>query len=99
MRLLGMLGDVWRLSDFERKVKCLFEFYNTFRTHVEQKRNMLRMKKNGGFQETFSPSDKVELDHLEKLINESNELFPYVIPLQDFEKEILENNRRTKWLS
>jgi len=55
---------------------------------------MLRMKKDGGLQESFSPSDKVELDHLEKLIDESNELFPFVTPLQDFEKEILENHRR-----
>ena len=54
------------------------------------------MKKNGTFEnDPFSPSDKVELDHLEKLIDESNELFPFVIPLQDFEKEILENHRRT----
>lgn len=82
-------------EDFERKLKCLFEFYNTFRTHAEQERNMLRMKKDDHIKlNPFSPSDKVELEHLEKLIDESNELFPFVTPLQDFEKEILSDHRR-----
>ncbi len=82
------------MSDFERKVKCIFEFYNTFRSYVEQKRNLLRMKKEGTFEnDPFSPSDKVELDHLDKLIDESNELFPFVTPLQDFQKEILSDHR------
>ncbi len=81
------------MDDFERKLDCIFEYFNSFRTHAEQRRNLLRMTKEGRFTgHRFSPSDKVELEHLEKLVDESNELFPYVIPLQDFKKEILKNH-------
>lgn len=81
------------MNDFERKLNCLFEYFNSFRTHAEQRRNLLRMAKEGRFtSHKFSPSDTVELEHLEKLVNESNELFPYVKPVQDFKKEILENH-------
>lgn len=78
------------MSEFERKLDCLFEYYNSFRSHAEQRRNLLRLVKDGKFsQQQFSPSDRVELEHLEKLIDDSNEFFPTVKPLQDFKKELL----------
>ena len=82
-----------KLSDFETKLDCIIEYYNTFRSYAEQRRNLLRMMKERIIKEPrFSPSDKVELEHLEKLVDQSNELFPYVTPLQDFKKEILKNH-------
>lgn len=80
-------------DEFTRKLDCIFEYFNSFRFHAEQRRNLLRMQKEGVFEKIpFSPSDKVELEHLEKLIDETNDLFPYVIPVQEFKKEILENH-------
>lgn len=81
------------VNNFARKINCIIEYYSTFRSYAEQRRNLLRMMKERVIKEPrFSPSDKVELEHLEKLVDESNELFPYVVPLQDFKKEILKNH-------
>lgn len=80
------------VNDFERKLDIMLEYYNSFRTYAEQRRNTLRMIKDNVFKEPFSPSDKIELEHLEKLINDSNDLFPYALQVQNFKKEILKNH-------
>lgn len=81
-------------KEFKKKLDCLFEYYNTFRSHAEQTRNLLRITKAGRFTHMkFSPSDKVLLEHLEKLIDESNELFPFTKNLDDFKKLLVSQNK------
>jgi len=84
-------------DDFKKKVDCLFEFYNTFRTHAEQQRNMLRMKKQGIFHgEPFAPSDRTELEHLEKLVDLANDVFPFANPVSKCKEDILRYYQKSK---
>jgi len=87
-------------DEFVRKLNVIIEYYNSFRTHAEQRRNELRMLKETAYDKRnvrdeihpFSPSEKVELEHLEKLIDSSNELFPYALQVQKFKEEVLKNH-------
>lgn len=80
-------------DEFKRKLNVIIEYYNSFRTYAEQRRNALRMVKDNILKEKpFSPSDKIELEHLENLINDSNELFPYALQVQEFKEEVLKNH-------
>lgn len=74
-------------DEYKKKLDLLFEYYNTYRSHAEQERNLLRVTKEGRFKHLiFSPSDKVHLEHLEKLVDSSNELFPFAKHVDDFKK-------------
>ncbi len=74
-------------EEYKQKLDLLFEYYNTYRTSAEQERNLLRLTKEGRFNHmTFSPSDRVKLEHLEKLVESSNQLFPFTKEVSDFKK-------------
>jgi len=80
-------------TEFKKKLDLIFEYYNTYRTNAEQERNLLRMTKQGRFEHMrFSPSDEVKLEHLEKLVDSSNELFPFAKEVDEF-KKLLESKQ------
>ena len=82
-------------EEFQRKLNCLFEYFNAFRFYAEQRRNMLRLINSGKTEQKMNPSLDAELQEMEELTKETNELFPYMKPLDEFKKLLEDQYDRT----